>query len=504
MIKRRLIHRIFPVIFVYGLLTVCLSDGLPGEFLLSSRWRDLMGRYSPLTNPALLTESDYITLRGAFAPVMQGAFKLWEFGVTMPVTTGQTAGISIIGENDGEIQSARFDPGTERLVTGGSSSSNNNTFTMLSYAINPWRTLSLGANLNIAYQSNFGDPLCGLGLDIGGSYRFKEHPLLGEHVAGLSTINLIAPTMGRSLFDFDSDAAYSRSLRVSWLGYFWEQRLESGLDIDLKDLWANKNEFNSLDNAIKTAKKIEWGAAWRMGAWLKQTLGAYFQLGFDKRFIEYWGLAGGAKVPLTETGPKVTMLYQYNLKTEGDLASTHTFYLIMELGKKKRDEEAPKIIERFISERKVEKKEKQKQQPDLSGLKDIEGLEIEEHEKYVTITAQELAIHFASGSAELPPEGIKVLKRIADFLKTYPDHPVRIEGHTDSDPIVGKLKSVYPDNTALSRARARRVMKYFIETENLPTELFDAAGFGDSVPIAPNTTKEGKRKNRRVVITIMK
>ena len=57
---------------------------------------------------------------------------------------------------------------------------------------------------------------------------------------------------------------------------------------------------------------------------------------------------------------------------------------------------------------------------------------------------------------------------------------------------------------ALSKARANNVKKYFIEQEQLPQRLFSAQGFGESQPVAPNTTKEGKRKNRRVVMKIMK
>ncbi|MBD3240153.1 MAG: hypothetical protein GF331_06170, partial [Chitinivibrionales bacterium] len=68
------------------------ADGLPGEYLLSSRWRDLLSPYSPLTNPAFMSRGDDITGRFAIAPVMQGAFKLWEAGVTVPIASRHAVG----------------------------------------------------------------------------------------------------------------------------------------------------------------------------------------------------------------------------------------------------------------------------------------------------------------------------------------------------------------------------------------------------------------------------
>ncbi|MBD3343740.1 MAG: hypothetical protein GF401_01605, partial [Chitinivibrionales bacterium] len=53
------------------------SDGLPGEYLLTQRWRDIHSSYSPLTNAAFLIEEDYFSVRGAVAPVLQRSFTLW-------------------------------------------------------------------------------------------------------------------------------------------------------------------------------------------------------------------------------------------------------------------------------------------------------------------------------------------------------------------------------------------------------------------------------------------
>ncbi len=140
----------------------------------------------------------------------------------------------------------------------------------------------------------------------------------------------------------------------------------------------------------------------------------------------------------------------------------------------------------------------------LEALKKIQGLKIQEEKEFIKITAGERAVHFASGSADLPVEGIVVLKKIARFLKAYPNHPVIIEGHTDNVPISPRLRSKFPDNKALSEARAKAVRDYFVLVEGLPARLFTYKGYGAERPIASNDTEEGRAKNRRVEIIIRK
>jgi flagellar motor protein MotB len=228
-------------------------------------------------------------------------------------------------------------------------------------------------------------------------------------------------------------------------------------------------------------------------------IGGFFQLGYDQTILEYWGLAVGAKLPSPIGSERIAGWYQYNIKTEGDLASSHTAYIIVSLGKHRNEmwgrkkRRAP--AKRDDSGRKGDR---------LERLRGIKGVKVEEEAEYVRITAEEIAIHFASGSAQLPPEAIATLKEIADFVRAYPDHPVRIEGHTDADPIVGQLKTTFVDNKDLSHARAEAVKDYFVNKEQLPEKLFKARGYGSTRPVAPNDTPANKRKNRRVVITIRK
>ncbi len=105
---------------------------------------------------------------------------------------------------------------------------------------------------------------------------------------------------------------------------------------------------------------------------------------------------------------------------------------------------------------------------------------------------------FDSGSAELKPEYRPILDKIVEILKEI-KNPVEVEGHTDSIPI---HTSKYPSNWELSTARAGSVVRYFISKGLDPTR-FKAVGYADTKPIAPNTTPEGREKNRRIEIVIL-
>ncbi|MEO0157766.1 MAG: OmpA family protein [candidate division WOR-3 bacterium] len=159
--------------------------------------------------------------------------------------------------------------------------------------------------------------------------------------------------------------------------------------------------------------------------------------------------------------------------------------------------------ERARLEKERQNVEKMRQEA-LEALQKIEGLKIEEQKEFIKITAGEKAIRFASGSADLPVEGIIVLKKVSRFLASYPKYPVSIEGHTDNVPISERLKAKYPDNQALSEARAKAVRDYFVLVEGLPGNLFTYKGYGESKPVASNDSEEGRSANRRVEIIISK
>ena len=105
---------------------------------------------------------------------------------------------------------------------------------------------------------------------------------------------------------------------------------------------------------------------------------------------------------------------------------------------------------------------------------------------------------FDVGSATVRPEAKEVLGRLATVFAQSPGN-IRIEGHTDNVPPTPS----FPSNWELSARRAAGVLRYFTETVGLPADRFEAAGYGEFRPVAPNDTREGRAKNRRVEIVLL-
>jgi chemotaxis protein MotB len=112
------------------------------------------------------------------------------------------------------------------------------------------------------------------------------------------------------------------------------------------------------------------------------------------------------------------------------------------------------------------------------------------------------AILFDSGKAEIKPEGLVVLGKVIEILKSVDDKAIRIEGHTDTMPITGSLAQRYPTNWELSAARAINVARY-LQKQAIDPALLSAAGFGEFKPVADNMTPEGRAKNRRIEIVLV-
>ncbi len=108
---------------------------------------------------------------------------------------------------------------------------------------------------------------------------------------------------------------------------------------------------------------------------------------------------------------------------------------------------------------------------------------------------------FDLGSAEIKEKGIEALSKVAEFLQKQKDKMIRIEGHTDNQPIKGNLLSRYPTNWELSVARAVSVVKY-LESKNIAPKRLSATGHSFYRPVASNDTVEGRAKNRRTDILL--
>ena len=118
--------------------------------------------------------------------------------------------------------------------------------------------------------------------------------------------------------------------------------------------------------------------------------------------------------------------------------------------------------------------------------------------QYVQLTMKG-ALLFDSGSAQLREEAKPVLDKIGLILERYAEGTIEIEGHTDNIPI---STSRFASNNELSSSRAISVFDYLVSVTNLNPAHIKNAGRGEYVPVADNSTAEGRAKNRRVEIRI--
>jgi chemotaxis protein MotB len=101
----------------------------------------------------------------------------------------------------------------------------------------------------------------------------------------------------------------------------------------------------------------------------------------------------------------------------------------------------------------------------------------------------------------IKPAGVDALKRVGAVLKDYPEYKVQVDGHTDNLPIRSSLKKRYPTNKELSEARAVNGISALAEG-GVSAGTISSAGYADTKPAAPNTTDEGRQKNRRVEVRV--
>ena len=107
----------------------------------------------------------------------------------------------------------------------------------------------------------------------------------------------------------------------------------------------------------------------------------------------------------------------------------------------------------------------------------------------------ELNIHFDFDSAVVKPAYENELKKLASFMASYPDTRVEIQGHTDS-------QGSESYNQRLSQKRADAVAKVLTERFSIASGRISPVGYGESRPVADNSSEQGREANRRVIAEI--
>ena len=113
---------------------------------------------------------------------------------------------------------------------------------------------------------------------------------------------------------------------------------------------------------------------------------------------------------------------------------------------------------------------------------------------YVSLEAKLL---FASGSTSVSKEGTQALVELAKAIQSEKDLSILVEGHTDSDKIMGN-SAPYKDNWDLSVMRATSVVRIMMDNSNIDPTQLTAAGKGEFLPVDP----ADKAKNRRIEIIL--
>jgi tetratricopeptide (TPR) repeat protein len=324
---------------IMAVVTQVGASGLPGEYVITDRWRHIYSMYSGITNPAFIQEENYMSLRFLFANTLQ-EFYMQEAGFNMPLGLYSTLGVAWMMQGTSSFEATDGTGGGTGLTIADQSH-----FIALTYAHNLWAGLTLGGNVNIIAQNiaNIdsdevlqGNTMrFGFGVDIGLKYRLLRHPLLGNHILGLSTNNIFNMIM-------DTDENYAAAVRLSLLSDFWERRIYYGADFVLKDILSGE------DNWLSSAtKNMPWEFSQKLGFNVLRIFKLYMLLGFSsvEGGFDHYGFAFGANMPGFFNGRDIEGMMQF--VSVGNTDANHiTFYARTELGHHREEVYARKMARR--------------------------------------------------------------------------------------------------------------------------------------------------------------
>lgn len=147
----------------------------------------------------------------------------------------------------------------------------------------------------------------------------------------------------------------------------------------------------------------------------------------------------------------------------------------------KESEELAELIEEAVQEQNLDKE-----------------VDVDFTSQYVSLTLNG-GLLFDSGKADLKDGAKDILSKVGVILENYADSIIEIEGHTDNVPI---SNAIFKDNNVLSSYRALSVFEFLVENTTLNPAEIKHTGRGEYIPVADNSTPEGRAKNRRVEIKI--
>jgi chemotaxis protein MotB len=110
---------------------------------------------------------------------------------------------------------------------------------------------------------------------------------------------------------------------------------------------------------------------------------------------------------------------------------------------------------------------------------------------------------FPPGGFQLSPAGqAELANNIAPKLRGLQNAKIVVYGYTDNTPVGPELlRQGIPDNLVLSTRRASTVVTFLV-SQGVNANIISAKGVGDTRPVAPNDTPQGRAQNRRIEITV--
>ena len=126
-------------------------------------------------------------------------------------------------------------------------------------------------------------------------------------------------------------------------------------------------------------------------------------------------------------------------------------------------------------------------------LEKVPGADVQQVGDELVVTFNN-PILFDTDSSMLKPDARSLLEHVASVLQQYPDTNVLVKGHTDNT-------GSETHNLQLSDRRSNAVRNYLV-TLGVSGERMRAMGFGESMPVAANTSESGRQQNRRVELQI--
>ncbi|MFP4329230.1 MAG: OmpA family protein [Spirochaetaceae bacterium] len=211
---------------------------------------------------------------------------------------------------------------------------------------------------------------------------------------------------------------------------------------------------------------------------------------FDREIEEY---PGASLQPVRMRGFADQVIY-WDVLRGRPLRYTESYRFFLELSDGQSYEFRGTADGEVVSSQRLDRNELSEEILEALSELDIEDTEVRSDERGVTISVEN--IQFAPDSSRLLDSELDKLERIGEILNRYPDRDILVTGHT-------ALAGSEEGRMRLSEERAAAVGEYLLELGVRGRDEMLYRGVGAEEPVASNDTPEGRRKNRRVEITIL-